>query len=203
MVEPTLYRPACPLLHRLGTVAKLGTQGAHPHLAHLLVPVQQVHAHIHNILCPLLSSHAQLAQGILNPLALHIRARLPLHHGSLLDGKYTLDGVQIPLIFHLLADIPNHLTHFNQVNWLVDKEIHSGQVGLGHHLFAADLGDHNKFCQTTPLLQLADYLYPVLAGHQQVHQHQVRCQCQDLIQVQSASAVSAHGPQVVALYNIL
>ena len=139
----------------------------------------------------------------MDALALHISARLPLHHGSLLDGKYTLDGMQISLIFHLLADIPDHLAHFNQVNWLADKEIHPGQVGLGHHLFAADLGDHDKFCQTAPLLQLADHLYPVLAGHQQVHQHQVRCQCQDLIQVQSASAVSAHGPQVVALYNIL
>ena len=203
MGEAPLHRPAGPLLHGLGAVAELGAQGAHPHLAHLLVPLQQIQAHLHNVPGPLLSGHAQLAQGGLEPAAVH----LPLlvgGGGELLLPKHALDGVQVPLILQLLAHVADDLAHLDEVDGLADEEVHPGQIGLGHHLLAAHLGDHDELGRAALLLQLPDHLNAVLLGHEQVHQNQIRGQGQDLLQVgRAAAAVAADGPQLAALHNIL
>lgn len=119
-------------------------------------------------------------------------------------GKDALNGFQGPLVFNLTLHVGDDLADLDEIDRLLDKELHPGGVCLGDHLLGGHLGDHDEFSPAAPLLQLPDDLNAVLAGHEQVNENQVGVQGQNLVQIGRAVAgVSAETAQAAALHDVL
>lgn len=157
-----------PLLHGLGVVAQLGAQGGHPHLRGGLSPLEQGDAQLDDVLGALLPGHAQLAEDVLDAAALPGQGRLRRGSGSP-SGEDALDGLQGLFVFDLAGDVLDDLADFDEVDGLLDEEVHPGGIGPGHHLLGRHLGDHDELGPAAPLLQLTHHLDAVLPRHEQVH----------------------------------
>ena len=72
-------------------------------------------------------------------------------------------------VFNLAGDVLDDLADFDEVDGLLDEEVHPGGIGPGHHLLGRHLGDHDELGPAAPLLQLTHHLDAVLPRHEQVH----------------------------------
>ena len=118
--------------------------------------------------------------------------------------KHALDGVEGPLVLHLPDHVAHHLAHLDQVDGLLDEELHPGLIRFCNQLFGRHLGDHHELGPAAQLLQLPHQLDAVPPGHQQIHQHQIRVQRHDPLRVRGPLlAGAAHPAQCAALQDIL
>ena len=89
---------------------------------------------------------------------------------------------QGPVHGQQLLHLPQDTEHLHAVDGFGDKEVHPGVVGLRHHVLGGYLGEHDKVEPGKAPAGLTNELDAVHAGHQQVHQHQVRLDVGQVLQ---------------------
>lgn len=112
----------------LGVSLSWAHRAATPHLRGSLPPLEQGDAQLDDVLGALLPGHAQLAEDVLDAAALPGQGGLRRGSGSP-AGKDALDGPQGLFVFNLAGDVLDDLADFDQVDGLLDEEVHPGGIG--------------------------------------------------------------------------
>ena len=203
--HPLRDRAPDPLLHILGAGAEGFAELADTGLRNRELVLVKILTDLEDIPTPLFSRHPELVQDPLQftqVLAFDLLAQV-LYVGFL-RKKHLADVGKGPLVLNLLGYIADDRFDLNKVDRLADKEIHPRIVGLPNQLLVRDLGKHDALCLAALLPQLADHLNPVLLGHQEVNQDNIRVLRHDSGDIRCLlSRIPADIPELMLFHNFL